>query len=210
MFLQYFVVGHLVRDAGHLPRRRRCKFTGAQHRRWPTAPPRSAAMIAPFFVGMIADRFFATEQHAGVLHLVGGGLLYFASTATAFATFYPAAAAVLPVLHADAGADQLAFVPPHERPRHGSFPAIRVLGTIGWIVAGLVDRRAAGSKPNAVPMRIAAGRVRSLLACYCLTLPHTPPPNAGQRQRLRDMLGLDALSADEANGRSPSSSSARS
>jgi MFS family permease len=48
-----------------------------------------AAIISPFFVGMVADRFFATEKILAVLHIVGGGLMYLASTFSTFTLVYP-------------------------------------------------------------------------------------------------------------------------
>jgi nucleoside transporter len=149
-----------------------------------------AAMISPFFVGMIADRFFATEKLLAVLHVAGGVVLYYASTLVTFGSFYAVligyTLCYMPTL---ALTNSLSFH--HMKDPSREFPAVRVLGTIGWIVAGLLIGRL-GLEPTAVPLRIAA--VASIvMGVYCLVLPHTPPRRAGTRATLHDVLGLEAL-----------------
>jgi nucleoside transporter len=148
-----------------------------------------AAMISPFFVGIVADRFFATERILAALHIVGGGVMFWASLQSTFGTFYTIlliyTLCFMPTL---ALSNSISF---HQMKDPGrEFPAIRVLGTIGWIVAGLLIGTL-GLEATATPLQLAAaGSV--VLGVFCLALPHTPP----QRQsaaKLADILGLDAL-----------------
>jgi nucleoside transporter len=148
-----------------------------------------AAMISPFFVGMIADRFMATERILAILHLVGGLVLFYASTQTRFGSFYIVllvyTLCYMPTL---ALSNSISF---HQMQDPGrEFPPIRVLGTIGWIVAGLIIGTL-GLEATAVPMQIAAA-ASVVLGVFSLALPHTPPQRK-TRPTLGDVLGLDAL-----------------
>src|SRR6266536_2960528 len=148
-----------------------------------------AAMISPFFVGMIADRFLATERMLAALHVIGGAVLLAASMQTTFGAFYIVllvyTLCYMPTL---ALSNSISFRQMADPGRE--FPRIRVLGTIGWIVAGLIIGTL-GLEATATPMRLAAG-ASVALGLFCLALPHTPPHITG-RVRLRDVLGLDAL-----------------
>ena len=151
-----------------------------------------AAMISPFFVGMVADRLMATERILAALHVVGGVVLFVASTQTTFGRFYGVlliyTLCYMPTL---ALSNSLSFRQMADPGRE--FPPIRVLGTIGWIVAGLTIGTL-GLEATATPLRIAGG-ASVLLGLFCLALPHTPPleKTSGTRASWSDILGLDAL-----------------
>src|SRR5262249_37195281 len=150
-----------------------------------------AAIISPFFVGMVADRFMATERILALLHVVGGAVLFYASLQTRFGPFYLVllvyTLCYMPTL---ALSNSLSFRQMSDPGRE--FPPIRVLGTIGWIVAGLVIGTL-GLEKTAIPLRIAACG-SALLGLFCLALPHTPPlKKAGERVTFGGILGLDAL-----------------
>jgi nucleoside transporter len=151
-----------------------------------------AAMISPFFVGMVADRFMATERILAALHVVGGIVLIYASTQTTFAGFYSVllvyTLCYMPTL---ALSNSLSFRQMQDPGRE--FPPIRVLGTIGWIVAGLIIGTL-GLEATAKPLQI-AGAGSIVLGLFCLALPHTPPMEKSRTQRVAwsDILGLDAL-----------------
>jgi nucleoside transporter len=148
-----------------------------------------AAMISPFFVGMVADRFLATERILAALHVLGGVVLFLASMQTTFGAFYGIllvyTLCYMPTL---ALSNSISF---HQMQDPGrEFPPIRVLGTIGWIVAGLIIGTL-GLEATAMPLRL-AGAASVILGLFCVSLPHTPPQAKG-RVSLRDVLGLDAL-----------------
>ena len=149
-----------------------------------------AAMISPFFVGMVADRFFATERLLAILHLIGGIVLFYASIQTSFIPLYAVLLAYtlcyMPTL---ALTNSLSF---HQMDDPGrEFPNVRVLGTIGWIAAGLVVGTL-GLEATSTPMRLAA--IASIvLGIFSLLLPHTPPQKTGYRVTWNEVLGLDAL-----------------
>ncbi len=149
-----------------------------------------AAMISPFFVGLVADRFFATERILAVLHLVGAAALYYVSMLTTFEQVYAVligyTLCYMPTL---ALTNSLSFRQMQDPGKE--FPAIRVLGTIGWIVAGLVIGFL-GLEAAATQFRVAAG-ASVLLGLFCLALPHTPPLLAGKRVGFGDIIGLEAL-----------------
>src|SRR5882672_1779033 len=187
MFLQYFVWGAWYVTMGTWLGQT-LHFSGEQIG-LAAGSTALAAMISPFFVGMVADRFMSTERILAVLHLIGGAILFYSSTQTTFRGFYIAillyTLCYMPTL---ALSNSLSFRQMKDPGRE--FPAVRVLGTIGWIVAGLVIGTLR-LEATAVPMQIAAG-ASIVLGVFCLALPHTPPPRTG-RATLNDVLGLDAL-----------------
>ena len=199
MFLQYFIWGAWFVTLGTFLQQT-LRFNGTQVG-LAYGSMAIAAMISPFFVGMIADRLFATEKMIGVLHLLGAGLLYYASTLNDFGLFYTVligyAICYIPTI---ALTNAISFHNMNDPAQE--FPRVRVLGTIGWIAAGLfvgtfAERflfpDIANVEATAIPMRLAAGASLVLAAFAFFALPHTPPAGAGKKVELRDVLGLDAL-----------------
>jgi nucleoside transporter len=147
------------------------------------------AMVSPFISGVIADRFFATQRILSFLHLVGAALLYWVSTLTDFALFYPVLLAYTISYMAGHGLTSSLTLHHAKNPAR-EFPLVMVMASVGWIVAGLVVSWFK-LEDSAGMFRLAAGAAL-VMGLYSLTLPNTPPK--GEGGSLKTLLGLDALS----------------
>lgn len=165
---------------------------------WPYTVNPVAAIVAPFFLGLVADRFFATEKVLAVLHLVGGAILLVAPRLTGDSTAFILALLAynlcyMPTLGL---ANSLAFH--HIVDQEKNFPRIRVFGTVGWIAAGLLISLGLSKVLNTVAEQTAAplytaGIASLVLGVFCLLLPHTPPSAKGQKVSFGSIAGFDAL-----------------
>ena len=195
MFLQFFVWGAWYTTiAVYMTQQGMQTLT-----HWPYTVNPIAAIVAPFFLGLIADRYFATEKVLGVLHLLGAAVLFITPQTTGTPTTFILLLLLynlcyMPTLGLS---NSLAFH--HIQDQEKQFPMIRVFGTIGWIVAGLfisfvLSRMVTGLRPEQTAMPLyTAGIASAILGLYAFSLPHTPPPGAGQRVSVRSIVGVDAL-----------------
>jgi hypothetical protein len=95
------------------------------------------AILAPFIIGLIADRFFAAQKILGVLHLAGAALLYYCSTAASFDKFYPGILSYMIIyMPTLALVNSVSFKQMTDPSKE--FPWIRVFGTGGWMIAGVI------------------------------------------------------------------------
>ncbi|MBK8747408.1 MAG: nucleoside permease [Saprospiraceae bacterium] len=152
------------------------------------------AIIAPFIIGLIADKYFAAQKILAVLHLVGAGLLYFISQNSEFSSFY-----VLLLIYMVLYMPTLALtnsIALHQiSDAEKQFSGIRLWGTIGWIAAGqIVGYMAWEANPGSLDITFQVAAATSLiLGVYSFFLPNTPPSKSGQNVSIREVLGLDAL-----------------
>jgi nucleoside transporter len=149
------------------------------------------AMIAPFFVGLIADRYFASEKILAFLGIFGGLLLFLLPEMTTFGGFYP-----MLILYCCTYVPTLALgnsVSLHhlENPKR-DFPLVKTLSAVGWIAAGLMLSFVFHGELSAIQFYV-AGTISILFGLFSLTLPHTPPMKTGKDVSLGEILGLDAL-----------------
>lgn len=152
------------------------------------------AIVAPFIIGLIADRFFSAQKILGFLHLCGAALMYFASQAKDFAAIYPLLLIYM-ILYMPTLAlvNSISFRQMTDPSKQ--FSNIRVLGTIGWIVAGILigqlNWEADGLLKNTFFMTAAAS---ALLGLFSFTLPDTPPAKPkNEKVKTTELLGLDSL-----------------
>ncbi|GAA0729955.1 nucleoside permease [Aquimarina litoralis] len=158
------------------------------------------AIIAPFIIGLIADRFFNAERILGVLHLIGALLMYQMSNATDFSVFFPYVLGYMIVyMPTLALVNSVSFNQMTDPAKQFSF--VRVFGTVGWIVAGLVisyvfhwdspEGVANGMLKNTFLMTAIAS---AILGVFSFTLPKTPPKvGKDQKVTISDILGLEAI-----------------
>ncbi len=172
---------------------------------WMFAAGAAGAIVAPFFAGQIADRWFATEKYLAISHLVGAALIWNLASVETYAGFLVfsllyslAYAPTMPLSNA------LAFH--HLRDRDREFGRVRLWGTFGWIAVGIAmghwlgyAHTPAGADDTLVHAAQVAGKVDAfrlsailgaLMGVYCLTLPHTPPAqDARQKNATFEALG---------------------
>lgn len=187
MFLQYYVWGSWYVTMGTFM----TKYLGSTGLQIGAAYSALAiaTMISPFFVGMIADRFFAAQRVMGALHLVGGALLFLASRMTANAPFYWVmllySLAYMPTI---ALSNSVAFRQMTDPGKQ--FPYIRVFGTIGWVIAGfMIALLGIEQTPGTFYM---AAVVSIALGIYSFVLPDTPPL-AKTSSSAKSIMGIDAF-----------------
>jgi nucleoside transporter len=148
------------------------------------------AMVSPFFVGLVADRLFATQGLLAAMHGLGAVLLFMASRQTTFPYFYAIillySLCYMPTM---ALTNSLAFR--QIKDPQTEFGRIRALGTAGWIAAGFLIGNL-HIEATALPMQIAAGS-SLLMGIYCLTLPHTPPLGRTKQVSLASIFPIEAI-----------------
>lgn len=150
-----------------------------------------ATMISPFFVGMIADRYFSAQKLMGVLHLVGAVLLYLAIEISNNTVFYWVILVYsLLYMPTIALSNSVAFNQMTDPGKQ--FPGIRVFGTLGWIAAGFLIGQTGWEKtPNTFIM---AAVVSAIFGLYSFVLPDTPPKaKTGETTSFGKSIGAEAI-----------------
>jgi nucleoside transporter len=188
MFLQYFIWGAWYVSLGTYLANT-LKFSG-QEIGAAYGAFAIGAMISPFFVGLIADRYFASEKLLGVLGLLGAAVLCFLPQVKDFSAFYPTlilyCALFVPTL---ALGNSLSLH--HLQDAKQDFPRVKTLSAVGWIAGGLTLSMLEGEQS---PLQYyLAGGASLLFGLFSFTLPHTPPRKVGQNVPIGEVLGLDAL-----------------
>jgi len=148
------------------------------------------SMISPFFVGLVADRYFASERILGVLGVAGGLVMFALPQATVFGDFYPTlilyCALFTPTL---ALGNSLSLHHLADAPQ--DFPRVKIFSAVGWIGGGVTLSLLKGEQ-SALQFYLAGGS-SILFGLFCFTLPHTPPGKAGKNVSIGEVLGFDAL-----------------
>ena len=152
------------------------------------------AIIAPFIIGLIADRYFSAQKILGFLHLSGAFLLYMAGSSNDFSSFYPFVLLYM-ILYMPTLAlvNSVAFRQMSDPSKE--FPPIRVFGTVGWIVAGLVIGFLGWESQNLLAYTFyLTASASAILGVFSFILPSTPPTADKGDYSIKKILGLDSLS----------------
>ena len=158
------------------------------------------AIIAPFIIGLIADRYFNAEKILGILHLIGAVLMLQMYNSTEFSSFYPYVLGYMIMYMPTLALVNSVSFNQMKNPEK-EFSSVRIWGTIGWIVAGLcisflfhwdsAEGVSTGLLKNTFLM---AGIASLVLGLFSFILPKTPPTvTKGEKVTLSDILGLDAI-----------------
>jgi nucleoside transporter len=157
------------------------------------------AIIAPFIIGLIADRYFNAERILGVLHIIGAVLMYRMYTAADISVFYPYVLGYMIIyMPTLALVNSVSFNQMQDPEKE--FSSIRIFGTIGWIIAGLIisylfhwDSPEGISAGLLQKTFLMAGIASAILGLFSFTLPKTPPQAVSGKVSIAKVLGLDAL-----------------
>ncbi len=188
MFIQYFIWSAWYMSLGTYLTTT-LKFTGVQ-----VGAAYGAfaigSMISPFFVGLIADRYFSSEKMLAALGILGGVVLCLLPAITSFGSFYPMLIAYC-ALYTPTLALGNSLSLHHLQDAKNDFPRVKIFSAVGWIAGGGVLSLLKGEQS---PIQYyLAGGASVLLGIMSLMLPHTPPKKTGKNVSLGDLLGLDAL-----------------
>lgn len=188
MFLQFFVWGAWYVTMG--PYMNANGMDGKIALAYTVGP--IAAIISPFFLGMIADRFFSSERVLAAMHILGGAFLCLAPMAAQKSETLFIVAILAHMLCYMPTLGLTSSLAMHNMTNsEKQFPLIRVFGTIGWIIANLVISQL--GYDTSANMFYLAGGAAVALGIFSFTLPHTPAPSKGKPFSINDALGLDSL-----------------
>lgn len=191
MFLEFFIWGGWFVTMGTFLSQRFSASGGQLAMAYETQS--IGAIVAPFIIGLVADRYFAAQKILGLLHITGGILLYQAGTAASFGSFYPFIfiymLLYMPTL---ALVNSVAFRQMKNPAKE--FANIRVLGTVGWIIAGLAIGFFGWEQQNMLENTFYLTAAASVfLGLFSFSLPNTPPQATTEKTSISTILGLDAL-----------------
>lgn len=186
MFLQFFIWGAWYATGGNYMKAQ--GMSDIIYLAYLASP--IGSIISPFFLGMIADRFFSVQKVMGTMHILSGIFVILAPSFTGpvflvFLLFH-----MLCYMPTVSLASATAFHLVSDKQK--DFPVVRLFGTIGWIAAGIIVSFLLKGDTTALPMYV-AGVAGTVMGIYSFTLPDIPPKGKGTRLSFRDVLGIDAL-----------------